>query len=200
MLIVGKSISKIDRLKKQLSESFAMKDMGVAKQILGRVHWNVVKWILRGSCGLKCVALFTTETKFISITKACKELLWVKKFLQELGFVQHKNLLFYDSQGAIHLGKNSTFHSRSKHIEVRYHWIRDALDAKLLELAKVHTDDNGANMMTKDDDCLPPDLVKMGLDILGQPILGQDAGFIELHPVLVIATQLGVPLLEWWFN
>jgi len=32
---------------------------------------------------------------------------------------------------------------------VRYHWIRDALDAKLLELAKIHTDDNGANMMTK---------------------------------------------------
>ncbi|RDY04143.1 hypothetical protein CR513_12179, partial [Mucuna pruriens] len=45
----------------------------------------------------------------------------------------------------IHLGKNSTFHSRSKHIDVRY----DALDVKLLELAKVLTDDNGANMMTK---------------------------------------------------
>ncbi|RDY05383.1 hypothetical protein CR513_10798, partial [Mucuna pruriens] len=49
----------------------------------------------------------------------------------------------------VHLGKNSTFHSRSKHIDVRYHWIRDTLDAKLLELAKVHTDDNGADIMTK---------------------------------------------------
>lgn len=58
-------------------------------------------------------------------------------------------MLFCDSQSAIHLGKNSTFHSRSKHIDVRYHWIRDALDARLLELAKVHTDDNGADMMTK---------------------------------------------------
>ncbi|RDX93794.1 hypothetical protein CR513_23897, partial [Mucuna pruriens] len=37
----------------------------------------------------------------------------------------------------------------SKHIDMRYHWIRDALDAKLLELAKVHTDDNDADMMTK---------------------------------------------------
>ena len=54
-----------------------------------------------------------------------------------------------DSQSVIHLGKNSTFHSRSKHIDMRYHWIRDALDAKLLELAKIHTDDNGADMMTK---------------------------------------------------
>ena len=97
----------------------------------------------------RCVALSTTEAEFIAITEACKELIWLKKFLQELGFVQDKYLLFCDSQGAIHLGKNSTFHSRSKHIDVRYHWIRDALDAGLLELAKVHTDDNGADMMTK---------------------------------------------------
>ena len=56
-------------------------------------------------------------------------------------------LLFVDSQSVIHLGKNSTFHSRSKHIDVKYHWIRDALDAKLLELAKIHTDDNGAELL-----------------------------------------------------
>lgn len=97
----------------------------------------------------RCVALSTTEAEFIAITEACKELLWLRKFLQELGFVQDKYLLFCDSQSAIHLGKNSTFHSRSKHIDVRYHWIRDVLDAGLLELAKVHTDDNGADMMTK---------------------------------------------------
>ncbi|RDX98381.1 hypothetical protein CR513_18707, partial [Mucuna pruriens] len=77
----------------------------------------------------KCVIMSTTET--------------------ELGFVKDEHCLFCDSQSAIHLGKNSTFHSRSKHIDVRYHWIRDALDAKLLKLTKVNTDDNVANMMTK---------------------------------------------------
>ena len=45
--------------------------------------------------------------------------------------------------------KNSTFHSRSKHIDVRYHWIREVLDSKLLTLEKVHTNDNGADMFTK---------------------------------------------------
>ncbi|RDY00405.1 hypothetical protein CR513_16426, partial [Mucuna pruriens] len=132
----------------------------------GREHWNVVKWILRylhayfgGILRLICletlipkslllfIALSTTEIEFIVITKACKELLWVKK--QELDFVQDKYLLFYDSQSAIHLGKNSTFHSRSKHIDLRYHWICDVLDAKLLRLTKVHTDDNGADIMIK---------------------------------------------------
>jgi len=93
--------------------------------------------------------LSTTEAEFIAITEASKELLCVKKFLQEFTFVQDKYLLFCDSQSVIHLGKNSTFHSRSKHIDVRHHWIRDALEARLLELAKVHTDDNYADMMTK---------------------------------------------------
>ena len=69
----------------------------------------------------RCVALSTTEAEFIAITEACKELLWVKKFFWELGFVQDKYLLFVDSPSIIHLGKNSTFHSRSKHIDVRYH-------------------------------------------------------------------------------
>ncbi|CAA0823428.1 Uncharacterized mitochondrial protein AtMg00300 [Striga hermonthica] len=54
-----------------------------------------------------------------------------------------------DSQSAIHLSKNSSFHSRSKHIEVRYHWIRNVLESKQLHLAKVHTSENGADMMTK---------------------------------------------------
>ena len=60
-----------------------------------------------------------------------------------------KYLLFVDNQSVIYLSKNSTFHSKLKHIDVRYHWIRDALDAKMLELAKIHTNENGADMMTK---------------------------------------------------
>jgi len=72
-----------------------------------------------------------------------------KKFVQELIFQQQRYVLFCDSQSAIHLSKNPTFHGRSKHIDVRYHWIRDILDSKLLELEKIHTDDNGLDMMTK---------------------------------------------------
>lgn len=69
----------------------------------------------------KCVALSTIEAEFIAITEACKELLWLKKYLQEFGFVQDKYVLFVDSQNLIHLGKNLSFYNRSKHIDVRYH-------------------------------------------------------------------------------
>ena len=54
-----------------------------------------------------------------------------------------------DNQSAIHLGKNSIFHARSKHIDVRYHWLRDALNDNLFELEKIHTDHNGSDMLTK---------------------------------------------------
>jgi len=50
-----------------------------------------------------------------------------EKFVQELIFQQQRYILFCDSQSAIHLGKNPTFHGRSKHIDVPYHWIRDVL-------------------------------------------------------------------------
>jgi hypothetical protein len=66
----------------------------------------------------KCVALSTTEVEFIAATRASKELLWLKKFVNEPGFDQDKYVLFYDNQNAIHLSKNATFHLRSKHIDL----------------------------------------------------------------------------------
>jgi hypothetical protein len=95
------------------------------------------------------VALSSTEAEFIAATEASKELLWLKRFVIELGFDQGKYVLFCDSQSAIHLCKNASLHFKSKHIDVRYHWIQDVLYAKELYLEKVHTDDNGADMLTK---------------------------------------------------
>ncbi|KAI4352915.1 hypothetical protein L6164_007122 [Bauhinia variegata] len=69
----------------------------------------------------KCVALSSTEAEYIAITEAGKELLWMKRFLQELDLNQERYVVHSDSQSVIHLSKNLTFHSSSKHIEVRYH-------------------------------------------------------------------------------
>lgn len=66
----------------------------------------------------------------------------MKKFLQELDFVHDKYFFFVDNLSIIHLDKNSTFHSMFKHVDMNYHGICDALDVKLLELAKIHTNDN----------------------------------------------------------
>ena len=97
----------------------------------------------------KCVAFSTTEAEFIAATEASKELLWLNKFINELGFDQDKYVLFCDNQSVIHLSKNASFHSRSKHIDVRYHWIQDVLNSKRMQLEKVHTNDNRADMLTE---------------------------------------------------
>jgi hypothetical protein len=66
----------------------------------------------------------------------------------ELGFEQDNYVLFWDNQSAVHLSKNASFHLRSKHIEVRYHWIQDML-TKQMQLEKFHIDDYWADMFTK---------------------------------------------------
>ena len=97
----------------------------------------------------KCVVLSKTETKYIAANEASKEMLWMKRFLQELGLMQDKYVAHCDSQSAIDLSKNATFHSHSKHIEVRYHWIRLVVEKRLMQLRNIHTKKNPIDMLTK---------------------------------------------------
>ena len=57
--------------------------------------------------------------------------------------------MIVDSQSAIHQAKNSAFHSRTKHIDVKYHFIRSLLEEEQFTLEKIHTKNNPADMMTK---------------------------------------------------
>ncbi|GAA0173952.1 hypothetical protein LIER_27447 [Lithospermum erythrorhizon] len=66
----------------------------------------------------KCTTLSTTEVEYIIVTEYCKEMLWLKRFSEELGLSQQKFVVQCDSQSAIHLYKNPSLHSRSKHIQV----------------------------------------------------------------------------------
>ena len=62
------------------------------------------------------------------MTEAAKERIWLEGLLTELGFDQKKSVLFSDIQSAIYLAKNPKFHSRSKHIRHRYHFIRELIE------------------------------------------------------------------------
>ena len=85
----------------------------------------------------------------MAVTEPCKEMFWIGRFLGELGIKHDKYVLYYDSQSAIHLAKNPTFRSRTKHIDLRYHWIRQVLEEGHLNLEKLHTAKNLADMLTK---------------------------------------------------
>ncbi|GKV35980.1 hypothetical protein SLEP1_g44167 [Rubroshorea leprosula] len=97
----------------------------------------------------KCVALSTTEAEYIAATEVGKEMLWMKRFLQELGLKQKEYVVFCDSQSAIDLSKNTMYHARTKHIDLRYHWLRLVTENKQFQLRKIHTNNNVADMMTK---------------------------------------------------
>ena len=97
----------------------------------------------------KIVTLSTIEAKFVAITEAGKEMIWLHGFLDELGKKQKMGILHSDNQSAIFLAKNSTFHSKSKHIQTKYHFIRYLVEDKLVMLEKICGSKNPADMLTK---------------------------------------------------
>ena len=73
----------------------------------------------------------------------------MQRLLGEIGIKHDKYVLYCDSQSAIHLAKNLAFHSKTKNIDLRYHWIRHVLEEEQLSLENIHTDRNLADMLTK---------------------------------------------------
>ena len=73
----------------------------------------------------------------------------VKKILEELDKMQEDAKLWSDSQIVIYLVNNSSFHLRTKHIKLRYHFIKAALEDGSVRLRKIHTSQNPTDMFTK---------------------------------------------------
>ncbi|KAK9152086.1 hypothetical protein Syun_010395 [Stephania yunnanensis] len=95
------------------------------------------------------VALSTTEAEYIASTHACKEAIWLKRLLGEFKLNQDQFSVYCDSQSALHLARNPAFHSRTKHIEVRYHFVRKVVEDGQILLHKISTKSNPADMLTK---------------------------------------------------
>jgi hypothetical protein len=109
-----------------------------------------------GSCAMSwkavlqpVVALSTTEAEYMAIAEACKELIWLKGFYAELCGVDSCINPFSDSQSAIYLTKDQMFHDRTKHIEIKYHYVRDEIEKGKLKVCKISTQNNPAEMLTK---------------------------------------------------
>ena len=91
----------------------------------------------------------TIEGEYVAAIEVAKEMIWIQFFLEELGHPQKDNYLFTDSQSCIHLVNNLALHSKTKHIQLRYHFIRSILEDGRLKMEKIHTNENPADMLTK---------------------------------------------------
>ena len=69
--------------------------------------------------------------------------------MTDLGIKQELPVLHCDSQSAIQLARNPVFHAKTKHVDVKYHFIRELIEDKQLQLVKVHTTENPADLLTK---------------------------------------------------
>ncbi|KAI3767934.1 hypothetical protein L2E82_18363 [Cichorium intybus] len=141
------------RRKGVVLEGFADADLGgcadSGKSTTGYVFTiggTAISWMSRLQ---KSVALSTTEAEYMAIAEAAKELIWLKNFLSELGFQQEDCVLHCDNQSAGHLSKNPVFHNRTKHIQMRYHFIRELINDGTLNLKKILGTKNPADMFTK---------------------------------------------------
>lgn len=98
----------------------------------------------------RTVALSSREAEYMGITEAVKESIYLQGFLSELGFLEPGSIkLWNDNQGACMLAKNAVYHQRSKHIDIRYHFIREALGTDKLQLGHKSTSEVAADILTK---------------------------------------------------
>eukprot|EP00253_Pinus_taeda_P026021 PITA_26021 len=95
------------------------------------------------------VAFSTTEAEYIVASDASKEAIWLKGLLDEIGRTQEKVNVLCDSQSAIYLATNLAYHSRTKHIDVRYNFLRHVINGGKVVVQKVHTRENCADIFTK---------------------------------------------------
>ncbi|KAL5581648.1 hypothetical protein UlMin_014090 [Ulmus minor] len=109
------------------------------------------------------VALSTTKAEYIAATEAIKEVLWLQGLLKELKLLEDKATVYTDSQSALHLCKNPVFHERTKHVDVKYHFIREKVTDGSIIVEKISTKDNLANAGTK---VVPLSKFKLCLDLL----------------------------------
>lgn len=110
-----------------------------------------VTWLCKKQ---SCIAQSTTEAEYISAAAAAKEIIWFRKLFDDCKLDIKNFLLCVDNTGAIRLTKNPEFHQRSKHIDVKYHFIRDLYNKKKLEISYVKSEDQIADIFTK---ALPKD-------------------------------------------
>ena len=95
------------------------------------------------------IATSTSESEYIALLPCLQECLWIKRLLNELGYKQRTVQIFEDNEACIALAKNPQNHKRTRHIQVRYHWIRDVVRNGEVSLTPIKTDQQLADIFTK---------------------------------------------------
>lgn len=98
----------------------------------------------------RSVALSTTESEYVTASQTARELIWIKGLVKDLSEVDtNKPVMLIDSQSAIKLIKNPEYHKRTKHIDIKYHFIKELYERKEFNIEYVTTNEQKADILTK---------------------------------------------------
>ncbi|GJS38240.1 putative ribonuclease H-like domain-containing protein [Tanacetum coccineum] len=95
------------------------------------------------------VATSTTEAEYVVAANCCGQVLWIQNQLLDYGYNFMNTVIHIDNNSTICIIENPVQHSKTKHIEIRHHFIRDCNAKKLIQMVKIHTDYNVADLLTK---------------------------------------------------
>ncbi|GJS08580.1 putative ribonuclease H-like domain-containing protein [Tanacetum coccineum] len=95
------------------------------------------------------MATSTTKAEYVAAANCCGQVLWIQNQMLDYGLNFMNTKIHIDNESIICIVKNLVFHSKTKHIAIRHHFIRDAYGKKLIQVIKIHTDDNVDDLLTK---------------------------------------------------
>lgn len=100
----------------------------------------------------KCISTSTMEAEYVAMSTAAKEAAWVSSFVKELGldvWIKTPYAIWCDNRSAIDFARNRIERSRTKHIDVAYHYVKEMIDGNSIVLKYVATKRNAADVLTK---------------------------------------------------
>nr|GEZ30145.1 hypothetical protein [Tanacetum cinerariifolium] len=91
----------------------------------------------------------STTGENVAAASGCRQVLWMQNQLLDYGCNFMNTKIYIDNNSAIFIVKNPVYHSKTKHIKIRHHFIRDCYEKKLINVDHIHSDDNGADLLNK---------------------------------------------------
>jgi hypothetical protein len=107
---------------------------------------GAISWTSRAQ---KTIALSSTEAEYMALSDCSRQVVWMHTLMGELGYVLKPVPICGDNQGSIFIASNPVTEKRSKHIDIRYHYIREVIERKFVELFFIEGEKNPADLLTK---------------------------------------------------
>ncbi|GJY89056.1 hypothetical protein Tco_0503684 [Tanacetum coccineum] len=105
------------------------------------ISWQCKKQIV--------VANSITKAEYVAASSCCGQVIWIQNQLLDYGYNFMHTKIYIDNESTIFIVKNPVFYSKTKHIKIRHHFIKDSNEKKLIQMIKIHTNKNVANLLTK---------------------------------------------------